>query len=81
MKFSDNKDRPADAFLVFVKRGEKDMESRDESQALTTEIVKERISFDKGEGKVHLYKILARDVRISENIYDREGNFKAYRSE
>jgi len=76
MKFADNKNR--ENIYTFVKRVENDELLND----LNADIQKSNIAFDKSEKKpVHLYKIAATEVKIGENVYDKEGNFKTYRSE
>jgi hypothetical protein len=80
MKFSDNIVRdPLD--IVFVKRSESEMESREEYDSNLWEIEKSNLDFDKETGtKVHLYSTPARDIKVGENIYTNLGEFVAYRS-
>jgi hypothetical protein len=81
MKFSDRIIRES-LDDCFVKRTEKEMRSKDETDSLLWDVEKYNISYDNGNGSpVHLFIVQARDVKISENIYDETGDYIAYRSE
>lgn len=75
MKFSDNIERTA-LEEVFVIRTEKEMEAREEFNSNLWEL--HRSGLQKGN---NIYKTVVRDVKVSENIYNKAGRMIAYRVE
>lgn len=65
---------------VFVKRTKKDFEESEAGQRLSSELEKFGVGFDAStQASINLYSIIAKDVRIGENIYDGEGKINGYR--
>lgn len=75
MKFSDNIERTS-LDEVFVIRTEKEMEAREEYGSNLWEL--KRSGLQKGN---NIYKTVVRDVKIGENIYNKNGKTIAYRVE